>query len=68
MSTDEGRSMESQQPLHERLILLLEEEEPAVRAFLTEAITLAQDSRVSAEGLTVKLQRKLPDQWDSHED
>ncbi len=59
--------MESQ-PLHERLASLLAEEEPAVRAFLTKAITLAQDPRLSAEGLTVKLQRELPDRWEDHED
>lgn len=60
--------MTSQPLLHERLTWLLEKEESAVRAFLTEAIVMAQDPRISAEGLVVKLQRKLPDQWEDHED
>jgi hypothetical protein len=60
--------MGSESLLHERLILLLEEEDPAIRDFLSEAIIMAQDPRISAEGLVVKLQRKLPDQWEDHED
>jgi len=45
--------------IHDRLVELLEAEEPDVRRFLGRALVLAQNPRLSAEGLASKLQREL---------
>lgn len=48
------------QQIHEKMASLLEKQEPAVRALITSAITMAQTERLSRESLAYKLRTQLP--------